>query len=309
MNWLNISVVIPLYNKRSDVEGCLRSVFSQTEPPYEIIVVDDGSTDGSADLVQSLYGDRITLIRQENRGVSTARNTGIKYSSEEYICLLDADDQWLPKYLETMKQLIANYPEAVFYSINHCFIDENGNSFPSAIGLPSDFVGMVKDFAGTFSRGYGLASSSSVCVRKSVFANGICFPEHATRGEDLATWLEMGMLGPMAFSAKPLAKIRLNASNRSVNRKSTLPHHFEWFFSMRSRIRSHRYGKSITRFIHGNAFVTTYGLCLVGDRASARKIMNLYASNINIHLLLMLPALWVPKKLLRLIMKWRRSNR
>ena len=272
-------------------------------------MVDDGSTDGSGELALELFGDRLTYVKQKNSGVSAARNAGIGLASNEYVCLLDADDQWMPEYLETMHKLIAHYPQAVFWAINHHLIDESGKSFPSAIGVSPGFEGMIEDFPATFSRGYGLVSSSSVCIRKSIFSKGMQFPLNAHRGEDLVTWLELGMMGPMAFSSKPLARIRLDASNRSVKRKSTLPFQFEWYFSAYTRISSHRLGESVKSFVHGNALVTCYGLCLAGDRGSARKIIKLYVANKNIRVFLMLPALIMPRKLLNLIMKWRRSKR
>ena len=90
----DISVVIPLYNKEKEIARTLRSVLAQTSQPLEIIVVDDGSTDGSAARVEEIGSPLIRLIRQENRGVSAARNRAMQEACGEYAALLDGDDTW-----------------------------------------------------------------------------------------------------------------------------------------------------------------------------------------------------------------------
>ena len=110
------SVVIPLYNKENYILETLSSVFSQDYPYFEIIVVDDASTDDSLQLVASLKKDHLTIIRHEkNRGLSAARNSGIKAAKNPYIAFLDADDYWHSDYLANIKSLIKQYPsEQVF---------------------------------------------------------------------------------------------------------------------------------------------------------------------------------------------------
>jgi glycosyltransferase involved in cell wall biosynthesis len=96
----NISVIIPLYNKSIYISRAIHSVLAQTEQNFEIIVVDDGSTDNGADIVKEFADSRIMLIRQDNRGPGAARNRGIREAKGEYISFLDADDEWLPLFLE-----------------------------------------------------------------------------------------------------------------------------------------------------------------------------------------------------------------
>ncbi len=103
----DISVVIPLYNKEREVERAVRSVLGQTRLPLEIIVIDDGSTDGSAVVTERLGAPLVKLISQSNHGVSTARNRGIAEARGRYVALLDADDAWEPGYLAKIEQLIA----------------------------------------------------------------------------------------------------------------------------------------------------------------------------------------------------------
>ena len=96
-----ISVVIPLYNKRGLVSQTIATVLAQTYNGYEIVVVDDGSTDGSIDEVKAIADPRIRIVSRQNGGVAAARNTGIQHARGEFVAFLDADDRWAPQYLET----------------------------------------------------------------------------------------------------------------------------------------------------------------------------------------------------------------
>lgn len=101
-----VSVVIPTYNRASRVTHALHSVLSQTRPPDEVIVVDDGSTDDTAERIRTRFPG-VRLLTQENRGVSAARNAGIRAASGEWIALLDSDDEWLPRKLELQLRAVA----------------------------------------------------------------------------------------------------------------------------------------------------------------------------------------------------------
>ena len=106
-----VSVVIPLYNKKNYIRRAIRSVMMQTIEDFEIIIIDDGSIDGSGDVVKTFLDSRIRLIRQENQGVSVARNNGVSNSRADFIAFLDADDEWLPRQLEDLLRLRKKYPE------------------------------------------------------------------------------------------------------------------------------------------------------------------------------------------------------
>ena len=106
------SVVIPLYNKEKFIERCLNSVMGQSFKNFEVIVVDDGSTDKGAELVAKKYPN-VKLIRKKNGGVSSARNVGITYATKNYVAFLDADDKWSSIFLNVMNLAILKSPEAV----------------------------------------------------------------------------------------------------------------------------------------------------------------------------------------------------
>jgi len=108
---LPVSVVVPVYNNRTTVADAIRSVFGQTILPAEVIAVDDGSVDGSADVIRGEFGDRVILIQQPNGGPSYARNTGIEAAHEPFVAFLDADDVWHPSKLEVQFGVLERYDD------------------------------------------------------------------------------------------------------------------------------------------------------------------------------------------------------
>ena len=110
------SVIIPVYNGAKFIDNAIKSVFSQTNSDWELIVVNDGSKDNTEDVLKKYAdNDKIRIINQENGGVSVARNTGYEVSKGEYIAFLDADDVWHNNHLEVMAELIQQYPTAGLY--------------------------------------------------------------------------------------------------------------------------------------------------------------------------------------------------
>ena len=122
---MKFSIVIPLYNKEKHVARAINSILNQTYQDFEIIIVDDGSTDFSYEEVKKINDPRIKIIRQKNLGVSSARNTGIKEAKNNYIGFLDADDKWKPDFLETIKKLIKDFPGAGAYATSYEIQKEN----------------------------------------------------------------------------------------------------------------------------------------------------------------------------------------
>jgi glycosyltransferase involved in cell wall biosynthesis len=306
---IDITVVIPLHNKSSHIIQTLNSVFNQLSLPDEVIVVDDGSTDDGPALVKQGFGEQVVMIQQKNAGVSEARNVGIRTASHPYVCLLDADDEWLPEYLFEIRELIVDFPQAVFYSARRFFRDENGKSLPAALGVDKDFRGLIADFPLMFSKGYGLISSSSVCLKKEIFDAGLCFPEGETHGEDLYYWLQFGMSGQLAFTAKPLVQVNLNTENRSNTLKGVMPYHIRWFLENRHVIQAHPLAKSVRKFIIQNAVVATYGSMESGDKTLAKRILKEFFKHRYIHFLVLLPAFVLPTRVLGLLKKFRRRLR
>lgn len=215
-----ISVVIPLYNKEKQIINTLQSVFRQTYQDFEIVVINDGSTDNSVAEVERIQDPRIRLINQQNAGVSVARNRGIQESKGEYIALLDGDDEWMPDYLKTQIELAQKYPECDVYAVNYCFRDMIGQTIPTKINqLP--FIGADGILANYFevaSCSHPPICSISIMVQKGVFESVGGFPIGIKSGEDLLTWARLACKYKIAYSTKPLAFFVESASDSNESK-------------------------------------------------------------------------------------------
>lgn len=202
-----ISIIIPLYNKEQQIAHTLHTVFAQTYTDYEIVIVDDGSKDRSAEIVASMNDHRIRLIHQENAGVSAARNRGIAEARGEFIALLDADDEWKTDYLETQMQLVADYPQCDVYATNYEFRNAQGKAASTIIRrLPfTHATGILSNYFEVASVSHPPLWTSAVMVRKSALESVGGFPIGIKSGEDLLTWARLYIKYKIAYSVKPLA--------------------------------------------------------------------------------------------------------
>lgn len=195
------SVVIPLYNKEATVERTLRSVFGQTVQDFEIIVVNDGSTDNGPMVVEAIGDHRVRLIHQENQGVSVARNLGIAEARYDLIAFLDADDGWLPEFLETIRRMVIRYPDCGLYATRYFFCSPMGKQRPAIVrGLPGAFEGILENYFKIAVRSTPPVCSSAVCARKSVLTQIGGFPIGVISGEDLLAWARMAARFAIAYS-------------------------------------------------------------------------------------------------------------
>lgn len=227
-----ISVVVPLYNKRYSIEGCLRSVLAQNYKPFDIIVVDDGSTDDSSLIVAAFIdahsGSNIKLVSQANAGVSSARNVGMKLAGGDYVALLDADDEWSNEYLFEMNALIDRCPDASMYSSFHCIADNESNLFVPTCSLPEGFADYVDDYF-DISVTTPLVNSSKVVLKKeSVLAFG-GFPVGAVLTEDLFLWFMMASKYRVAFLNKVLVRVNQFSDGSRSGRYNKAPFIISYF--------------------------------------------------------------------------------
>ena len=210
-----ISVVIPLYNKEKAIIVTLQSVTAQTYTDYEVIIVDDGSTDNSLNVVREriseLNNEKIRVVHKTNGGVSSARNRGIKEAKGEYIALLDGDDLWEPTFLEEQVKLIHDFPQAAMWGVNTAFIN-NGKCWKWEQGMGEGFRGYVENYFGTSHN--DLFCSSSVVIRKKIFENVGYFDERISSSEDLDMWYRVILKYPVVFYDKVLVYYNQDAENR-----------------------------------------------------------------------------------------------
>lgn len=201
-----ISVVIPLYNKEGLIGSTLKSVLGQTYRDFEIVVVDDGSTDGSAAEVSNINDARIRLIRQENAGVSSARNRGIKEAKGEIIAFLDADDQWYDDFLHTISSLSSNHPDCHVFATRYEYIDEFGNINISVLNDCDTNNAILENYFHIASVSDSPICSSAVAATKAALLDIGGFPVGITSGEDLLTWARLAAKYKIAYCVEPKAR-------------------------------------------------------------------------------------------------------
>ncbi len=179
------SVVIPLYNKELSISNTIQSVLDQTFQDFEIVIVNDGSTDNSVKEVEKIDDKRIRLIHQENQGVSAARNKGIKEARYEWIAFLDADDLWKENHLETLNCMIEAYPNDMVFT----------TSFIRSSELkPIDQNNSVEIIDNYFKESMKrtIVCTITICINKKVFEKVGGFLEQFSRAEDIELWNRIG---------------------------------------------------------------------------------------------------------------------
>jgi glycosyltransferase involved in cell wall biosynthesis len=223
MNSPAVSVVIPLYNKVSHIRRALDSVLAQTYQDFEVIVVNDGSTDGSEKVLERYADPRIRLVNQANAGVSAARNRGTAEARADLIAFLDADDEWYDCHLANIDVLARSFPEAgLFTSLYEVLLDDGTVSRPDCPHVPrdSDYVVIPDYFETALGREYPF-NASCIAAPRRVLAEVGGFPEDIHVGEDLSLVMKVALKHVIAFTWIPGAKYRKDAAGR-VTRESRL---------------------------------------------------------------------------------------
>ncbi len=222
------SIIVPLYNKAPYVRKALDSIVSQTFKDWECIVINDGSSDNSLEVVKNfvdefkIYDLRFKILDQKNAGVAAARNNGVKASKGEYVCFLDADDWWEPTFLEEMDNLIAEYPDAGINASNYIYYKPGKTHV--ALNLERGYI----DYPKAYYEGSSMPVwTGATCMPRKVFDEMGGFPLGIKLGEDFLLWAKTALHYPVAFSEKPLAYYNndVPASLRATRNLHTPEHH------------------------------------------------------------------------------------
>jgi glycosyltransferase involved in cell wall biosynthesis len=233
----DISVILPVYNREAYVREAVESVLSQTVTDFELIIVDDGSTDASGDIIRSISDPRILLIRTENRGVAAARNLGLDRSTGRIITFIDSDDRWLPHYLQMQTAILDEEREVGLVFCNFTRFNESGDIFPDQFSfyqgleripsrpgrVPGSRVVTVPAFA-AFMGLYDFPSwVHAIAVRREIVGN-IRFPpllrSHngaIVRFEDLPFTARLFLRTNVAYSTQSLLQVRRHQTNLTVD--------------------------------------------------------------------------------------------
>ncbi|MEZ4802158.1 MAG: glycosyltransferase family 2 protein [Gelidibacter sp.] len=255
------SVIIPLYNKERHIKNTLESVLAQTFQDFEVLVVNDGSTDHSESEANAVTDDRIQLFTIENHGVSFARNHGVSKSNSDFIVLLDADDYWHPHHLENLKNLYSNFPNCGMYgtAYNYQFNRKTVASVYNQIPTQAHWQGVVNDFF-VNSTINCIASASTVMIPKRIYESLGGFNTHYDSGEDIDFWIRIALQHDVAFTNAVSATINMNvenqASQKNINNKKLID--FDVFKeeitnrSLQTYLDLNRFSIAIQHIIAGN---------------------------------------------------------
>ena len=192
-----VSVIIPTYNRARVIKEAIDSVLNQEYENYELIVVDDGSTDNTGEILKA-YGSDICVLRQENKGVSAARNRGVAKAKGGFIAFLDSDDLWLPEKLTTQINFLKSNPEALICQTEEIWIRKGKRVNPKK--RHSKFSGMIFEQSLVLC----IVSPSAVMMRKSLFEMVGLFDENLPACEDYDLWLRISSQYPIYLINTPL---------------------------------------------------------------------------------------------------------
>ena len=222
---MKFSVVIPLYNKAPYIKSTLTSVLSQTVQDFEIIVLDDGSTDGGADIVAGIHDPRVHLFRQANVGVSLTRNRAISMARGQWVAFLDADDWQHPHYLQSLVIAQNLHPAVDVAATQYVPLCDNTGVWPPPWQLDeapvaSNSIELIEDLPGLAMKGPTF-TTSSVCIRtKRLLEMQPCFAVGESHAEDLDLWFRVAEKSSIAWVKRPLVAYRVSVEG-SLSLKNT----------------------------------------------------------------------------------------
>lgn len=210
------SVIIPLYNKENFIENTLRSVLNQSFTDFEVILVNDGSTDSSEEKAKQFIDPRIRYFLKENGGASSARNYGIEKAQSNYITFIDADDYWYPDFLQEMFKNINRYPELKVFSAA-IEVETSKKVIPSSYSIKKTSDCEIVNYFTASMKETAICTSCAV-FHKSIFEKLGNFDIKIKSGEDTDMWIRIGLIYPVLFSWKILARYVYDYDSLSKNK-------------------------------------------------------------------------------------------
>lgn len=214
------TVIIPLFNKENFIENTLKSVLNQSFRDFEVLIINDGSTDKSEGKVFEFKDTRIHYFYKENGGVSAARNFGIAKAQSDYITFIDADDFWYPNFLQEMFENIARFTELKVFSAA-IEVETSKKVFPSSYSIVKTADCEIVNYFEASSKETIICTSCAV-FHKSVFEKTDNFDIQLKSGEDTDMWIRIGLIYPILFSWKILARYVYDPKSLTKNHTTTI---------------------------------------------------------------------------------------
>ncbi len=301
-----VSVIIPTYQYAQFVGQAIESVLAQTYKDFEVIVVDDGSTDNTSEVLAGFRNQISVIHHQENRGLSAARNTGIRASKGQYVAFLDADDAWLPDKLRLQVKLLDQSPDVGLVFSDMTYFGERYGSKKRAFQEVSPSSGKV--FKDLFVKHF--IPMPTVIVRKRCFEKVGLFDESLTPCADHDMWLRIAKFFKVDYVDAPLAKYRLHQRNMSKKREKMLT---ELIRLKEKTLKSNPYllsevGSRILNRCYYQLYKDLGKFCLsIGKRKKAKKhflhYIRLYRYNLSTYFFLLLT--FLPSPIVFWLKEWK----
>lgn len=280
------SVVIPLYNKENFIQNCLKSVLNQSFTNFEVIIIDDGSTDESFTKAKQIKDPRFSLYQQKNHGVSVARNKGVKKSKAAFIAFLDADDQWYPEHLAMIYSMIKNHPKQQLFATNYQIEiapkQYRNTKFSVAVTKPTQvinnfFEASLKD---------SILHTITTVIRKSVFIEEGGFNPSIPSGQDTDLFIRLGLKYAIVFTPKLGAKYNIFSENNLSKTK-----HFKIRLQLLKAYENIE-NEYLQQYINLNRYAIGLGAKLAKNKAfySAKKDLNFNLLSTKQKILFLLPS-------------------
>ena len=269
-----LSVLIPLYNKEKDIKNTIESVLNQTFSDFELLVINDGSTDKSEQVVKEIDDARIKVFSKPNEGVALTRNYGVERAATNLIAFLDADDFWHSNHLENLYQLTTQFPKSCWFATAY---EKKYNSHHTTT-MSTPILKQGKDWAGIVNNYFKyslidtLAWTSAVGMKKDFFIKLGGFDASITHGagEDTDLWVRAALKSPLVFSNKVTATYNLQGSNR-ISKTATLKRNFMNFDKYNAEASKDPFLKS---YLDLNRYSIAIKYKLAGDLKSFNKYVN-----------------------------------
>ncbi|TRX16587.1 glycosyltransferase family 2 protein [Flavobacterium franklandianum] len=214
------TVIIPLFNKENFIENTLKSVLNQSFIDFEVLIINDGSTDKSEEKVLGFKDARIHYFYKKNSGVSAARNFGIEKAKSDYITFIDADDFWYPNFLQEMFENIDRFPELKVFSAA-IEVETSKKIIPSTYSIVKTGDCEIVNYFEASSKETVICTSCAV-FNKSVFEKTGNFDIQLKSGEDTDMWIRIGLIYPILFSWKILARYVYDPKSLTKNHSTTI---------------------------------------------------------------------------------------